>query len=64
MEQITIEIPIKIKKELMALAHEKGLLLNEYLNILLLKKKIIKCMPRHKGGSNQLTFTVKDNDVL
>jgi uncharacterized protein YunC (DUF1805 family) len=38
MEQITIEIPIKIKKELMALAHEKGLLLNEYLNILLLNK--------------------------
>lgn len=26
------------KKELMALAHEKGLLLNEYLNILLLNK--------------------------
>ena len=38
MEQITIEIPIKIKKELMSLAHEKGLLLNEYLNILLLNK--------------------------
>ena len=33
MEQITIEIPIKRKKELMAIAHKKGLLLNEYLNI-------------------------------
>jgi hypothetical protein len=32
MEQITIEIPIK--KKLMAIAHEKELLLNEYLIIL------------------------------
>ena len=38
MEKITIEVPIKIKKELMVLAHQKGLLLNEYLNILLLNK--------------------------
>ena len=33
MEQITIEIPVKRKKELMAIAHKKGLFLNEYLNI-------------------------------
>jgi hypothetical protein len=33
MKKITIEIPIKRKKELMAIAHKKGLLLNEYLNI-------------------------------
>ena len=38
MEKITIEIPIKIKKELMVLAHQKKLLLNEYLKILLLNK--------------------------
>jgi hypothetical protein len=38
MEKITIEMPIKIKKELMVLAHLKELLLNEYLNILLLNK--------------------------
>ena len=33
MKKITIEISIKRKKELMAIAHKKGLLLNEYLNI-------------------------------
>ena len=38
MEKITIEIPIKVKKELMVLAHQKKLLLNEYLKILLLNK--------------------------
>jgi len=38
MEKITIKISIKRKKELMAIAHKKGLLLNEYLNILLLNK--------------------------
>ena len=38
MEKITIDMPIKRKKELMAIAHKKGLLLNEYLNIVLLKK--------------------------
>jgi len=38
MEKITIKISIKRKKELMAIAQKKGLLLNEYLNILLLKK--------------------------
>ena len=38
MEQITIKISIKRKKELMAIAHKKGLLLNEYLNIVLLNK--------------------------
>ena len=37
MEKITIGIPNKIKKELMALAHQKELLLNEYLNILVVK---------------------------
>ena len=35
MKKITIKIPIKRKKELMAIAHKKGLLLNEYLNIVL-----------------------------
>ena len=38
MEKITIEIPVKRKKELMAIAHKKGLLLNEYFNIVLLNK--------------------------
>ena len=38
MEQITIEVPVKLKSELMATAHEKGLLLNEYLNIFLVNK--------------------------
>jgi len=38
MEKIIIKIPNKIKKELMALAHQKELLLKEYLNILLLNK--------------------------
>ena len=38
MKKITIEIPIKRKKELIAIAHKKGLLLNEYLNIVLLNK--------------------------
>ena len=38
MEKITIEIPVKLKSELMAIAHQKGLLLNEYLNILLVNK--------------------------
>jgi hypothetical protein len=38
MEKITIEIPVKRKKELMALAHQKELLLEEYLNIILLNK--------------------------
>jgi len=38
MKKITIEIPIKRKKELMAIAHKKGLLLNEYLNIVLFNK--------------------------
>ena len=38
MEKIIIKIPNKIMKELMALAHQKELLLNEYLNILLLNK--------------------------
>ena len=38
MEQITIEVPVKLKSELMAIAHEKGMLLNEYLNILLVNK--------------------------
>ena len=38
MKKITIEMPTKRKKELMAIAHKKGLLLNEYLNIVLLKK--------------------------
>ena len=33
MKKITIKIPIKRKKELMAIAHKKELLLNEYLNI-------------------------------
>jgi uncharacterized protein YunC (DUF1805 family) len=33
MEKIAIKISIKRKKELMAIAHKKGLLLNEYLNI-------------------------------
>ena len=32
MEQITIEIPIKRKKKLMALAHQKELFLLKYLN--------------------------------
>ena len=38
MEKIIIKTPIKRKKELMAIAHKKGLLLNEYLNIVLLNK--------------------------
>ena len=38
MEKITIKIPVKRKKELMVIAHKKGLLLNEYLNIELLNK--------------------------
>jgi uncharacterized protein YunC (DUF1805 family) len=38
MEQITIKIPVKLKSELMAIAHQKGMVLNEYLNILLLNK--------------------------
>ena len=33
MEKIAIKISIKRKKELIAIAHKKGLLLNEYLNI-------------------------------
>jgi uncharacterized protein YunC (DUF1805 family) len=38
MEQITIKIPVKLKRELMAIAHQKGMVLNEYLNILLVNK--------------------------
>ena len=38
MKKITIEIPIKRNKELMAITHKKGLLLNKYLNIVLLNK--------------------------
>ena len=35
MEKITIKISIKRKKELMAIAHKKGLLLNEYLKFVI-----------------------------
>jgi hypothetical protein len=38
MEKITIEIPVKLKSELMAIAHQKEMVLNEYLNILLVNK--------------------------
>ena len=38
MEKITLNISKKIKKELVQIAHQKGMVLNEYLNILLLKK--------------------------
>jgi uncharacterized protein YunC (DUF1805 family) len=38
MEKMTFEIPFKLKRELMAIAHEKGMVLNEYLNILLINK--------------------------
>ena len=35
MEKITIKISIKRKKELMAIAHKKGFLLNEYLKFVI-----------------------------
>ena len=38
MEQIKIKISAKVKGELMVLVHQKGLLLNEYINLLLLNK--------------------------
>jgi len=40
---------VKLKIELMAIAHEKGMVLNEYLNILLINKIPIN-MPRPKGS--------------
>ena len=36
--KITIKLSPKRKQELMVLAHQKGLLLNEYINLLLLNK--------------------------
>ena len=36
--KITIKLSPKRKQELMLLAHQKGLLLNEYINLLLLNK--------------------------
>jgi len=36
--KITIKLSPKRKQELMALAHQKGLVLNEYINLLLLNK--------------------------
>ena len=36
--KITIKLSPKRKKELMVLAHQKGLLLNESINLLLLNK--------------------------
>ena len=38
MEKMTIEIPVKLKREFMVIAHEKGMVLNEYLNILWINK--------------------------
>ena len=38
MEKITLTITQRSKKKLIAIAHQKGMVLNEYLNILLLNK--------------------------
>ena len=38
MENITLRISKKLKQELIQIAHQKELVLNEYLNILLLNK--------------------------
>ena len=38
MEKLTLSITKKLKQELVQIAHQKGMVLNEYLNILLLNK--------------------------
>jgi len=38
MEKIKLSISKKLKQELIQIAHQKGMVLNEYLNILLLNK--------------------------
>ena len=38
MEKITLRISKKLKQELIQIAHQKGMVLNEYLNILLVNK--------------------------
>jgi hypothetical protein len=38
MENITLRISKKLKQELVQIAHQKGMVLNEYLNILLVNK--------------------------
>jgi len=38
MEKITLSISKKLKQELVQIAHQKGMVLNVYLNILLINK--------------------------
>ena len=38
MENITLRISKRLKQELIQIAHQKGLLMNEYLNTLLVNK--------------------------
>ena len=55
---MTIEIPVKLKREFMVIAHEQGMVLNEYLNILLINK-IPWNMPRPIGSLNKITSEVR-----
>ena len=43
MEKITLSISKKLKQELVQIAHQKGMVLNEYLNILLVNKILNIC---------------------
>ena len=58
MEKITLSISKKLKQELVQIAHQKGMVLNEYLNILLINK-IPWNMPRPKGSPNKITSKVR-----
>ena len=52
MENITLRISKKLKQELIQIAHQKGMVLNEYLNILLVNK-ILKIYAKTQRKSQQ-----------